>query len=258
MSRTSKNETDKIETIIENFIQELKKGENYKLISAGHKSANDYECNIYNEISFQHELGKYIEDKLSEEGYKVFYEKNIYDTKEEKEEMERKQDDVCVKKEVDIVIVRNDNEKMEKYAIELKFSKGENARTPENLFDYIKDIKFMEFVKKEKEYTNVYNLMIANSQKYYNHKLNKKILKNKYNIYEMFRKDTGEYYIPKKPNKIEKYCNPTGSENSPKFILDKTYSGKWEMLLEKESNEIFQYKYILINHNKCIKNNIDR
>ncbi len=252
MNRTNKKETDKIETIIENFIQELREEKKYKLISAGHKSANDYECNIYNEISFQHELGKYIEDKLSKEGYKVFYEKNMYDTIKEKEEMERKQNDVCVKKEVDIVIVRSDNEKTEKYAIELKFSKGENARTPENLFDYIKDIKFMEFVKKEKEYTNVYNLIIANSQKYYDSKLNKKILKNKYNIYEMFRRDNGAYDIPVKPNEIEKYCNPTGSDDGRKFMLDKSYSGKWETLLEKESNEIFQYKYILINHNKCI------
>ena len=67
--------TDKIEMVLKEFIKELNNNKNYKLIPAGQKSADDYDCNIYNEISFQHELGKYIEKKLENEGYKVLYEK---------------------------------------------------------------------------------------------------------------------------------------------------------------------------------------
>ena len=157
---------DKIETVLRNFIQELNTNKKYKLIPANpekRKDANDYDCNIYNEISFQHELGKYIEEKLENEGYKVFYEKNMYDTIEEREEKG------WVKKEADIVIINKNNN--EKYAIELKFSKGENARTSVVLYDYIKDIRFMELVKSENKFTNVYNFMIANSQKYYTYAL---------------------------------------------------------------------------------------
>ncbi len=241
---------DKIETLLRNFVSELNRGIEYKLISAGEKSSNNYECNIYNEISLQHELGKYLEKKLQGQ-YKIFYEKNIYDTKEEAKKHQ------FVKKEIDIVIVNAKNEN-EKYAIELKFSKGENARTPENLYDYIKDIKFMETVKKVKNFTNVYNFIIANSQKYYKYELNKNESINGYNIYKMFRIETNdknnrEYNIPKKPEKVSYYCKPTGKEKGIEFTLDKSYTGNWEVLLANEQDnikKIFQYRYILINHNK--------
>ena len=248
---------DKIETVLRNFIRELNTNKKYKLIQAGQKSADDYDCNIYNEISFQHELGKYIEEKLENKGYKVFYEKNMYDTIEERDEKD------WVKKEADIVIINKNNN--EKYAIELKFSKGENARTPVVLYDYVKDIRFMELVKSEKKFTNVYNFMIANSQKYYKYELNKDESKIKYNIYEMFRKETNDknkrkYIIPQKPEEIEKYCRPTATKRKNKeieFTLDKPYSGTWEMLLENDQDDDetkFQYRYILINHEN-IKNN---
>lgn len=242
---------DIIESLLNEFIYELNSGNEYKLIPAGRKSAMNYECNIYNEISLQHELGKFLENKLKYD-YHVFYEKNMYDTKKEKEQYG------WVKKEVDIVIVSKDKEQKEKYAIELKFSKGENARTPENLYDYIKDIKFMELVKKIKEYTNVYNFIIANSQKYYKYELNNNSFNNRYDIYEMFRRQTNDknqrsFFIPKKPEKIDKYCKPTGKNKGEEFILEKQYSDIWRMLLlnDKDSDKkIFQYRYILINHNK--------
>ncbi len=251
---------DKIETVLRNFIQELNTNKKYKLIPANpekRKDANDYDCNIYNEISFQHELGKYIEEKLENEGYKVFYEKNMYDTIEEREEKG------WVKKEADIVIINKNNN--EKYAIELKFSKGENARTSVVLYDYIKDIRFMELVKSENKFTNVYNFMIANSQKYYKYELNKNESKIKYNIYEMFRKETNNknkrrYSIPQKPKEIEKYCRPTATKKKKEekeFTLDRPYSGTWEMLFENDQDNDetkFQYRYILINH-KNVENN---
>lgn len=235
---------DKIEKILMNFIKELNDNIKYKLISPGQHSFDNYECNIYNEISFQHELGKYFEDL----DYKVLYEKNMYDNKEEEHKVEH----YWVKKEVDLVVIKNNK----KYAIELKFSKGENARTPENMYDFVKDIKFMEQVKEYRNFSNVYNFIIVNSQKYYKYELNKTELKIKYNIYEMFRRITKDknnrlYNIPTKPEGMEKYCMPTGTEEGTTFILDKPYQGKWKMLLQNEQDDNkkrFQYRYILINH----------
>ena len=241
-----KNE-DEIENILTDFIKELDNNTEYKLIPLppDKTSCENYEYNIYNEISLQHELGKYIENL----GYKVLYEKNMYDNK--KKELEKDHD--WVKKEVDLVIIKGD----EKYAIELKFSKGENARTPENMYDFIKDIRFMEQVKEYRKFKNVYNFIIANSQKYYNSELNKNESTCKYNIYGMFRKETVDknnrkYFIPRHPdNKEQRYCKPTGKEKGVEFVLSTEYSGKWEILLSKDQNvdeEIFQYRYILINH----------
>lgn len=238
---------DIIEKILRDFIKQLNKNIEYKLIPAGKNSFNNYECNIYNEISFQHELGKYIE-KL---GYKVLYEKNMYDNKRK----EHKNGHDWVKKEVDLVLIKNN----EKFAIELKFSKGENARTPENMYDFIKDIKFMEQVKTFRKFTNVYNFIIVNSQKYYKSELNNNKKSNKYDIYKLFRiksknKNLREYSIPKKPTDFSCYCKPTGIKKDIEFVLDTKYSGNWEILLNNEQDDdkkIFQYRFILINHNKC-------
>ena len=85
---------------------------------------------VYNEFSLQHELGIYLRNKLPD--YKVQFERNakffdIYDT---------------IKHEIDIVVF-NDREK---YAIELKYPV--NGQYPEQMYSFIKDIKFMEELKK--------------------------------------------------------------------------------------------------------------
>lgn len=85
---------------------------------------------VYNEFSLQHELGIYLRNKLPD--YKVQFERNakyfdIHDT---------------IKHEIDIVVF-NDREK---YAIELKYPL--NGQYPEQMYSFIKDIKFMEELKK--------------------------------------------------------------------------------------------------------------
>lgn len=245
------NKKDIIEELLKKFIEELNEGKQYKIIPAKAKNINvedEYKYNIYNEISLQHELGKFLEKELGED-YKVFYEKSMYNHNEKTEEW--------VKKEADLVIIRKDQK--EKYAIELKFSKGENARTPETLFDYIKDIRFMEVVKAKKGYTNVYNFMIANSQKYYKYELNNEKDK-KYDIYKMFRikpkdgEQKRKFNILQKPEGMEKYCKPTGKDGEKKFVLNNEYKGEWKILIKNDSGDekgkIFQYRYIFINHNK--------
>lgn len=84
---------------------------------------------VYNEFSLQHELGSFLRVKLTE--YKVQFERNtkFFGIEE------------TTKHEIDIVIY-NDTEK---YAIELKFPL--NGQYPEQMFSFIKDIKFMEELK---------------------------------------------------------------------------------------------------------------
>ena len=87
---------------------------------------------IYNEFSLQHERGKFLREKLK--GYKVQFERNtkyfgITGT---------------TKHEIDVVVY-NDTEK---YAIELKYPL--NGQYPEQMFSFVKDIKFMEELKAAK------------------------------------------------------------------------------------------------------------
>ncbi|SDJ08719.1 hypothetical protein [Salimicrobium halophilum] len=86
---------------------------------------------IYNEFSLQHELGIYLRERVSP-SFKVQFERNIrffYPGVS------------CVKSEMDIVIYSPE----ERYSIELKYPN--NGQYPETMFQFVKDIKFMEEVK---------------------------------------------------------------------------------------------------------------
>ena len=87
---------------------------------------------IYNEFSFQHELGIYLRENIEREQYLVQFERNVSFFMINKEE--------TIKKEIDIVIYNTD--KTEKYAIELKYPL--NGQYPETMYSFIKDIKFCE------------------------------------------------------------------------------------------------------------------
>lgn len=95
---------------------------------------NEKENDIYNEFSFQHELGIYLRNTLPND-YKVQFERNV--------DFFFESTDDFVKKEIDIVIYKCDGKnKHSCHAIELKFPK--NGRVPDSMFDFVKDIKFME------------------------------------------------------------------------------------------------------------------
>lgn len=103
---------------------------------------------IYNEFSLQHELGIFLRGKLS--GYKVQFERNakffeITDTK---------------KHEIDIVIYND----YEKTAIELK--NPVNGQYPEQMFSFIKDIKFMEELK-DAGFNSTYCLTLVQHKCFY-------------------------------------------------------------------------------------------
>lgn len=247
---------DIIENTIKEFIKELDVKENY--LEPIVKGKNDnYKYKIYNEISLQHELGIFLEEKLK--GYRVFFEKNMH-----KDEIKNHGGDTWVKAEADIVIV---NENLsEKYAIELKFSKGENAATPEHMYNFIKDIHFMEQVEAYCGFTNVYNFILVNSKKYYDVSLNNNSKKDykRYNIYKIFRTPNRKVSIDKKLKNeliIKKdemknlnyyYCKPTGQKIGKKFKLNYKYETEWKILNENNS-KTNAYGYLLISKNNRVQ-----
>lgn len=103
---------------------------------------------IYNEFSLQHELGIFLRDRLPD--YKVQFERNakffgITGT---------------VKHEIDIVIYDDTY----RCAIELKFPL--NGQYPEQMYSFVKDIKFMEEMK-ESGFDETYCFSIVEDRNFY-------------------------------------------------------------------------------------------
>ncbi len=152
---------------------------------------------VYNEFSFQHELGIFLRNRLV--GYKVQFERNtnffgIHD---------------LIKHEIDIVIYNKNT----KWAIELKYPK--NGQYPEQMYSFIKDIAFMEQLKKN-GFENCYCLTMVNDKNFYS---GRKID----GIYDYFRNSGtlgGEIF------------KPTGSIEE-KITLEGIYVIKWESENEK-------------------------
>ncbi len=109
------------------------------------------EIEVYNEFSLQHELGIFLRNALPD--HKVQFERNtnffnIHDT---------------IKREIDIVVYNH----KEKFAIELKFPR--NGQHPEQMYSFIKDIRFMEELK-ENGFDNTYCLTLVDDKNFYSGK----------------------------------------------------------------------------------------
>lgn len=130
---------------------------------------------LYNEISFQFELGKFIEQKYK--NYKVEYERNITNKKIELDENVKRNislntnhillnnDNKRYKKEIDIFIYKTDLS--EKYAIELKFPSSTDGYTNANK-KFIEDIEFVNFIKDNcKNFKGTYCINIARHKNLY-------------------------------------------------------------------------------------------
>lgn len=136
------------------------------------------EVELYNEFSLQHELGFFLRANVI--GYKVQFERNtnffgIQGT---------------VKHEIDIVIY-NDKEK---YAIELKYPL--NGQYPEQMFSFVKDIKFMEELK-ESGFDSTYCLTLVQDKNFYSGR-------KQDGIYAFFRGDK---------TVCDLICKPTGKKD---------------------------------------------
>jgi hypothetical protein len=133
---------------------------------------------IYNEFSLQHELGIFLREKL--QGYQVQFERNVsYFTPDNK----------TIKKEIDITIFNED--KSDKYAIELKHPL--NGQHPEQIYSFVKDIKFMEELK-DRGFNKTATVTLVSDRPFYEGRNNEGIYKyfrEEYAVYGQIFKPTG-------------------------------------------------------------------
>lgn len=106
------------------------------------------EVEVYNEFSLQHELGIFLRANIT--GYKVQFERNTKFFGIQGP----------VKHEIDIVIYNES----ERYALELKYPL--NGQYPEQMFSFVKDIKFMEEMK-EAGFSAAYCLTLVKDKNFY-------------------------------------------------------------------------------------------
>lgn len=137
---------------------------------------------IYNEFSLQHELGIYLRECLPE--YKVQFERNI-------SFFTNKKSCNTIKKEIDISIFQDNGEK---YAIELKFP--QNGQYPEQMYSFVKDIKFMEQLKEDFGFIHTYCVTLV-VDKNFHLPINKsdgiyKYFRNEHKVYGIIFKPTGK------------------------------------------------------------------
>ena len=156
---------------------------------------------IYNEFSFQHELGIFLRKEL--DGYKIQFERNVsYFSIDSK----------TIKKEIDISIFNND--KTEKYAIELKHPL--NGQYPEQMYSFVKDIKFIEELKENGFKKNAVVTLVSDRPFYQGRKND--------GIYKYFREEYKVY---------GDIFKPTGAKKGKEFIPIKgDYSFVWQSLNE--------------------------
>lgn len=178
--------------------------------------AYDNEIEIYNEFSLQHELGIYLRNILSK--YKIEFERNVDCFNIDKHK--------TIKKEIDISIIRG----TEKFAIELKFPR--NGQYPEQMYSFIKDIKFLEQLKEHK-FKKVFSVVLVDDTNFYKYSKHQK----KKEIYSFFRNQNFNIKINKK------ILKPTG-KTKESIILNNDYNIKWKDCKLFNNNKSCKY-YIL-------------
>ena len=132
---------------------------------------------IYNEFSFQYELGKYLSDEIGDDFY-VNFERNITYFKIKKGSY--------VKSEIDLAIY--DSDMKHKYAIELKYpahSNGVTGEYPERMKQFDKDITFMKELSNK--FTSTYCIVLVDDHNFYEGKFNEGSDNEKY--YRKYRND---------------------------------------------------------------------
>ena len=139
--------------------------------------AYDNEIEIYNEFSLQHELGIYLRNILPK--YKIEFERNVDCFNIDKHK--------TIKKEIDISIIKG----TEKFAIELKFPR--NGQYPEQMYNFIKDIKFLEQLKEHK-FKKVFSVVLVDDTNFYKYSKHQK----EKEIYSSFRNQNFNIKINKK------------------------------------------------------------
>lgn len=156
----------------------------------------EYNVEIYNEFSLQHELGIYLRSRF--QNYKIQFERNVsFFTNDTK----------TVKKEIDIVIYNDDM--TEKYAIELKHPL--NGQYPEQMYSFTKDLKFMEELR-DRGFNKTVCVALVSDKPFYEGKVNN-------GVYKYFREEFTVYGDVYKP---------TGARKGVDFIsLSRRHEFQW-------------------------------
>ena len=210
------------------------------------ETPNNKDYDIYNEFSLQHELGIYIREKLGE-NYKVQFERNakkLWGVFEKEKKWK--------KTEMDIFVYKKNNKKEVKdideiYAIELKFPR--NKQYPEQMYSFIKDIKFMQQVKEKKHDARTFVLTIVDDPNFYT-KLEPKKGDEEKDIYKYFRSkeinisSKDEIQAEEKIPAAEDIQKPTGKKDDiTKLNKQLTQKIKWELI---SNNPTYRYYFMEI------------
>lgn len=109
------------------------------------------EVEIYNEFSFQHELGIFLRAKFPDR--KVQFERNVSFFGLDKSNFVKREIDICIYDESQCYA-----------AIELKFPR--NGQVPEQMFSFCKDIQFLEQLKSS-TFNEAYFLVYCEDKSFY-------------------------------------------------------------------------------------------
>ncbi len=186
-------------------------------------TAREFLKNIYkkkdicNEAEFQFELALFIRDSIP--GSQIYFERSYG-------RFNIEGNGKFVKKEIDLVIQKADGTLT---AIELKYPK--NGQVPETMYNFIKDIKFLEQLAESQKFQKNLFLAITTDKDFWNGKSE--------GIYAYFRggKDL--------PSKIDIH-KPTGPKKEAEWIsLNNLYSVRWELVPNSQP----EMKFLLIEVN---------
>lgn len=226
-----------IKKIIKNFLKEE--------LPQKLEMLNNKDPDIYNEFSLQHELGIYLREQLGEK-YKVQFERNA------KKLWGKFENDDWKKTEMDIFIYKKNNQKNvqdidEIYAIELKYPK--NGQYPEQMYSFIKDIKFMQQVKEKKHLARTFVLTLVDNPNFYKKTEMKKSEEEK-EIYKYFRSDDtnisskDEIQAEDKIPAVTPIMKPTGKKDDITTLNQQlTQKIKWELI---SNDSTYRYYFMEI------------
>ena len=148
----------------------------------------------YNEFGLQFELGIFLRNHPSiKNKYRVEFERNVSFFTTSVSDF--------VKKEIDIVIYNVD--KSERYAIELKCPK--NGQYPEQMYKFVKDILFVQQLKRYGGFTDTCCLTVVDNHGFYQGSITGRVPQTTL-LYNVFRKAPSTIiestvYIPTGKNK---------------------------------------------------------
>lgn len=247
-------ENGKIINTIESCIREIINGQNPISVKESLKETDINKKYIYNEISFQHELGIALRDKLSKLGdqYTVQLERNIdtfkdidvivksyivadvkkqsefnkLDKKGKRKMLKDERRKLFKKSRIDIVVV-NTNDPKERYAIELKYHYKSMGEIPNYMYKCIEDVLFAEVLYHELEFKFTVCVTVVEDEIFFR-KRDQNVMRSNYKYFEYYKNE----------NERKKLIEEIRNKGIPDVVHDKKENikirGK-ELLDEKSS-----------------------